>query len=318
MVYQNTVAAPREELTDVIMEGVTDFDEFQGLALLPPKPMKLPTGHVPKITIAKGDLLRATTRNRTPGSNFTRWQSAIDDYSMTLVQTPEEVQLPDEQTLIYDDYVAFEEVYAGEAANRLRRGHELDVEAAIFNTGNFDAVNSAVAYTVALTATCSFIDDVTDAIRRVKGRGERPNTIHIPGPVYDRIRVSAPVKSFIAGANQPGSIVNANTIQRAFAENGIKQVLIGDGYVNQSEPLSSAVLNPIWPNTYVFVGNCQTGELRAGGVGRTMFWDKEGPLFNISSYRDEPKKSNVIRAQKTTLAAITNARAGTLITTQYS
>lgn len=318
MVYQNTVAAPREELTDVIMEGTTNFDEFQGLALLPPKPMKLPTGHVPKITIAKGDLLRATTRNRTPGSNFTRWQSAIDDYSMTLVQTPEEVQLPDEQTLIYDDYVAFEEVYAGEAANRLRRGHELDVEAAIFNTGNFDAVASAVAYTVALSATNSFITDVQAAIRRVKGRGERPNTIQIPGPVYDRIRVADLVKSFIAGANQPGSTVNPNTIQRAFAENGITQVLIGDGYVNQSEPLSAAVLNQIWPNTYVFVGNCQTGELRAGGVGRTMFWDKEGPLFNISSYRDEPKKSNVIRAQKTTLCAITNSRAGTLITTQYS
>lgn len=318
MVYQNATAAPREELSDVIMEGTTNFDEFQGLAILPPRPLKLPTGHVPKITIAKGDLMRATTRNRTPGANFTRWQSAIDDYSMTLVQVAEEVQLPDEQTLIYDDYVAFEEVYAMEAANRLRRGHEIDASDAVFNTSNFDAVASSVAYTDALFATNSFITDVQAAIRRVKGRGERPNTIHIPGSVFDRVRNATKVQAFIAGANQPGSTVNANTIQRAFAENGITQVLIGDGYVNESEPLSSATLNAIWPNTYVFVGNCQTGELRAGGVGRTMFWEKEGPLFNISSYRDEPKKSNVIRAQKTTLAAITNARAGTLITTQYA
>lgn len=318
MVYQNATAAPREELTDVIMEGVTNFDEFQGLAILPPRPLRLPTGHVPKITIAKGDLMRATTRNRTPGANFTRWQSAIDDYSMTLVQVAEEVQLPDEQTLIYDDYVAFEEVYAGEAANRLRRGQEMDSEAAVFNTGNFDATNSLVAYTVANNATNSFVDDVLAAIRLVKGRGERPNTIQIPGPVYDRCRVATKVREFIAGANQPGATVNPNTIQRAFAENGIKQVLIGDGYVNESEPLATNSINAIWPNTYVFVGNCQPGELRSGGVGRTMFWEKEGPLFNISSYRDEPKKSNVIRAQKTTLAAITNARAGTLITTQYA
>jgi len=318
MVYQNATAAPREELTDIIMEGVTDFDEFQGLALLPAKPMQLPTGHVPKIKIATGDLMRATTRNRTPGSNFTRWQSSIDAYSMTLVQTPEEVQLPDEQTLIYDDYVSFEEVYAGEASNRLRRGHELDVEAAIFNTGNFDAVAAAVAYTTANKATMTPVEDILVALRRVKGRGERPNTIHYPGPVWDRVRTSAEMKDFIVGAVNAGAKVTPETLAAALGSNGIKQVLVGDGYVNQSEPNTANSINQIWPNTYVFVGNCQSGDLRSGGVGRTMYWEKEGPLFNISSYRDEPKKSNVIRAQKTTLAAITNDRAGTLITTNYA
>ena len=36
------------------------------------------------------------------------------------------------------------------------------------------------------------------------------------------------------------------------------------------------------------------------------------------SYRDEPKSSNIIRAKKTTLTEITNAKAGTLITTNFS
>ncbi len=318
MVYQNTVAAPREELTDVIMEGVTEFDEFQGLALLAPKPMRLPFGHVPKITIAKGDLLRATNRVRSPGTNFNRWQSAIDDHSITLVQVAEEVQLPDEQTLLYEDYFAFESVYALEAGNRLRRGHELDAEAAIFNTGNFDAVNSAVAYTAANKATMTPVEDFLAAIRRVKGRGERPNTIHIPGPVWDRIRVSTEMVSFIVGTVNAGAKVTPENLAAALGANGIKQVLIGDGYVNQSESLTANDLEQIWPNTYVFVGNCQTGELRAGGIGRSFFWEKEGPLFNTMSYRDEPKKSNVIRAIKTTLTDITNTRAGTLITTQYT
>ena len=318
MIYQNTVAAPREELTDVIMEGVTNFDEFQGLALLPAKPMRLPTGHVPKITVAKGDLLRATTRRRAPGTNFTRWQSAIDAFSIELVQTPEEVQLPDEQTMLYEDYFAFEQVYANEASNRLRRGHEIDVSGAIFNTGNFDAVAASVAYTVANKATMLPVEDILAAIRRVKGRGERANTIHFPGAVYDRVRVSTEMVSFVAGSVNPGAKVTPDSIQLAFAAHGIEQVLIGDGYVNESQALESDVINPIWDNTYVFVGSCRDGELLSGGVGRTMFWEKEGPLFNISSYRDEPKKSNVIRAQKTTLCAITNTRAGTLITTNYA
>ncbi len=318
MVYQNPVAAPREELTDVIMEGVTEFDEFQGLALCPPAPMRLPTGHVPKITIAKGDLLRATVRNRTPGTNFARWQSAIDAYSITLVEVAEEVQLPDEQTLLYDDYFAFEQVYSGEASARLRRGHELDCESAIFNLNNFDATNSAVAYTAANKATMTPIEDILAAIRLVKGRGEKPNTIMYPGPVWDRVRVSAEMVSFIVGAVNAGAKVTPESLAAALGANGIKQVLIGDGYVNQSDSLTANSINQIWPNTYVFVGNCQTGALRGGGIGRTFYWEKMGPLLNIMSYRDEPKKSNVIRAIKTTLNAITNTRAGTLITTQYA
>lgn len=318
MVYQNATAVPREELTDVIMEGVTDFDEFQGLAILPERPMGLINGHVPKITIAKGDMLRATTRRRSPGTNFTRWQSAIDDYSITLVQDAEEVQLPDEQTLVYEDYFAFEQVYAKEASNRLRRGHELDSADAVFDAGVFDATNSAIAYQAANKATMQPVEDLLAAIRRVKGRGERANTILYPGAVWDRVRVSADMRDFIVGAVNAGAKVTPENLAAALGANGIKRVLIADGYVNQSEALTANEINQIWPNTYVFVGAVQTGSLEAGGVGRTFFWEKEGPLFNISSYRDEPKKSNVIRAQKTTLTAITNARAGTLITTQYT
>lgn len=318
MVYQNATAAPREELTDVIMEGATDFRQFQGLALLPPQPLRLPTGHVPKITIAKGDLLRSTVRNRAPGTNFTRWQSAIDDHSITLIQVAEEVQLPDEQTLVYEDYFAFEQVYATEAANRLRRSHEIDAQTAIQNTGNFSQTSAAVAYTAANKATMTPVEDLQNAIRAIKARGETPNTILMSGQVYDRVRVCTEMAAFVAGANQPGAIVNPNTIQRAFAENGITQVFVADAYVNQSEALTNNSINPIWNNTYIFVGDCRGGQLQGGGVGRTFFWEKEGPLFNISSYRDEPKKSNVIRAQRTTLADITNARAAQLLTTSYS
>ncbi len=315
MVYQNATAAPREELTDVIMEGVTDFGEFVGLAVLSPIPLRLPVGHVPKITIAKGDLLRATQRERNPGTNFTRWQSAIDDHTITLVQRSEEVQLPDEQTLLYEDYFAFEQVYAQEASNRLRRGHEIEVSAAMFNTNNFDSNAAAVAYLAANKATMTPVEDILAAIRVVKGRGERANTIVIPGVVWDVIRLATDMVGFVAGTVNPGAKVTPNTLQLALAAHGVEQVLIPDCYVNQSEVNSSGVLNLIWPKTYVGVFSCKPGELRLGGVGRTFFWEKEGPLFNISSYRDEPKKSNVIRAMKTVLADITNTRAGTLITT---
>lgn len=318
MIYQNATAQPREELQDVIMEGVTDFDEFIGLALLPEMPMSLVTGHVPKITIAQGDLLRAANRNRAPGTNFNRWQMAIDAHSMTLVQVSEEQSIPDEQEMLYEDYFDVEAIGAGEATSRLRRGHEMEVAAAIFNTGNFDAVNSAVAYTAANIATMTPITDILAAIRRVKARGERPDTIVIPGTVWDRISLSTQMIQFVAGTVNPAAIVTADDLQKKLAVHGITKVLAPDAYVNQSDSLASDVINPIWSTTYLFVGSTKNGALRTGGVGRTFYWDKQGPLFQLFSYRDEVKASNVIRSRKTSLTDITNTRAGTLITTQWS
>lgn len=318
MIYQNAVAAPRDELNDFVKESETTDSMFVAEAILPQRPLKLPTGHYPKITVAKGDLMRAATSVRAPGSGFDRWQAAIEDGSLTLLQYPEELQIPDEQQMLYDEYFDLEATFSVEAANRIARLREILVAGQIFNSTNFTATNSAVAYTVANVATSSFIADVMACIRRIKAKGEVPNTIVLSGTVYDRIREATLVKNFIAGANQPGSVVDANTIQRAFAEQGIKKVLIADSYVNQSAPGVSNVINPIWSNTYVWVGKVGSGELRTGGVGRTFFWEKEGPLYSMFSYRDESKKSNIIRAMGTMQAAITNARCAELITTQYS
>lgn len=318
MVYQNAIAAPRQELTDVVLEGMTDDTQFVGLTLLPASPLKLPVGHVPKIKISTGNMMRATTKGRAPGSDFDRWQSAIDAQTLTLVQVGEEVGLPDEQTLVYEDYFAFESTYALEASNRLLRGHELDVEASVFNTGNFDSANGGVAYSAANIGTMTPVLDLITAIRLIKARGERPNTIMFPGTIYDRVRQSADMKSFIAGSVNPGAIVTPDTIQAAFASMGITKVLVSEAYVNQSQDLTDNSINPCFPLTYIFVGRTQSGALQTGGVGRSFYWEKEGPILNITSYRDEPKKSNVIRGLKTTLAGITNSRAGTLIGTQVT
>lgn len=318
MQYQNATAQPRQELTDVIIEGVTDSKQFIGMKLLPPAPLNLPTGHVPKIAIASGNLMRATAKGRAPGSNFDRWQSGITAFNISLLQVAEEVSLPDEETLVYEDYFAFESFYAQEAANRLLRGHELDVEAAVFNTGTFDANNGTVAYSQANIATITPVLDIINAITLVNARGEEANTIVFPVSIYNRVRQSADMKSFIAGSVNPGAIVTPDTIQAAFSSMGITSVQVSRAYVNQSQDGTTNSINPIFPLTYIFVGNAGSGALQSGGVGRTFYWDKQGPILNISSYRDEQKASNVIRAMKTTQCGITNARAGTLIGTQVT
>ena len=183
----------------------------------------------------------------------------------------------------------------------------------------FDAVNSTVAYTAANKATMSIVDDIIAGIRRVKARGEYPNTLVLSGSVYDRIRTSTLLQSFIAGSVNPGAIVTPETIANAFSSMGIKECLIGESYVNTAPLNATPSLSPVWNNTYIFIGNVAGGALQAGGVGRTFYWDKVSPSpFYIETYRKESEKSNVIRAYAYKTQKIVNARAGTLITTQYS
>lgn len=320
MIYRNAVAEPRQELTDVVMEGVTSSTQFVGLRVLPAVPMTLPTGHYPKITIATGDLMRATAAKRQPGMNFERWKSQISDGSINLVQLGEELQIPDEAQLTYEDYFPLESIYAKESANRLQRAHEIEAAATLQDSNTFDAVNAIAAYTAANLAngTIDFVGDVLAAILRVKARGEAPNTVVLNNVIYNRIRQASLTKSFVAGSVNPGAIVSPSTLQRAFADEGITQVLIGGSYVNLSAAGQNDNIVPTWSNASVFVGNVAEGQLISGGVGRTFFWEKEGPIFNIQTYREEPKKSNIIRAQSTKQCVVVNARAGTLVTTNYT
>lgn len=316
MIYQNATAAPRQELSEYVMESVTGNGMFIGAEILPPAPLRLPTGHYPKITVATGDLMRAAQSQRAPGAGFVRTQAAVSDGTLSLVQYAEELQIPDEQEMLYDDYFSLEQVYSTEGRNKLLRLNEVLVSNATMNATTYDSVNSTVAYTTGNYATLSLIADIIAAIRRVKARGELANTIIIPGVVWDIVRLGTLVQAFIAGANQPGAVVSDSTLQMAFLSYGIKKVYIADAYVNQSINNDNTIINPIWPKTYVWVGNVSPGQLQAGGVGRTFFWEKEGPFMNVSSYRDEPKKSNIIRVMSTIQAAVTNSRAGTLIATQ--
>lgn len=315
MIYQNSVAVPSNPLTDFVNETAGDSTAFKGLLLAPELGVSAMTGTYPKITVAKGELGRAANRRREPGTNFNRWQSSIDSGSLTLKQIGEEASIPDEIAMQWDDYFDIEALGAAEGLERLRRGHEMEVAAALMNASNFTATNSAVAYQIANKATINFPADILNIIRRLKAKGTNPDTIVIPGVIYDVLIQSTLLQNFLVGSLGAGVNVNENTIQRAFAVNGITSVVVTDSYVNQSDT-GGDTLTPIWSDDYVAVAKIGSGPLRNGGALRTAFWDKAGPLFMASQYRDEKVKSNIIRDEMISNVIVASTKAAELITTQ--
>jgi len=316
MIYQNSVAVPSEALTDYVNEGATDTTAFKGLQLAPQIGVSSLSGTYPKVTIAKGDLMRAANRRRAPGSNFNRWQSAIESGTLELKQIGEEQSVPDEIAMQWDDYFDVEAMGADEALMRLRRGHEVEVAAALMNSSNFTAANGAVAYSSANLTTIDLAADIFAAVAALNGRGITPDTVVIPYSIFTVARQATKVQNFLVGANGAGVQVTGNALQRALTEFGITNVVIPTVYVNRSDSDKADVVEQIYPDDYIWVGKVGDGGLRAGGALRTAYWDKAGPLFNVSTYREEVKKQNVIRGEMTESVIVTNARAGQLIATQ--
>lgn len=316
MIYANSTAIPSEALTDYVNEGAEDTTAFKGLQLAPQLGVSTLTATYPKITIAKGELMRAANRRRVPGSNFNRWQSAIESGTLTLDQIGEEQSIPDEVAMQWEDYFDVEAMGSDEAMNRLRRGHEMDVSATMMNSSNFTAANGSVAYSAGNVATIDFTLDLFAAVDALNSRGVVPDTLVIPQSNFRVLRRSTKLKEYLVGSLNPGVEVTATTLQRAFAELGITNVVVPTGLVNQSDTGNSDVINQIWDDAYVWVGKIGSGPLRNGGALRTAYWDKFGPLFAVSTYREETKKSNIIRAETTGNVIVVNGRAGQLIGTQ--
>jgi hypothetical protein len=345
-VFTVSSARPRQELAMAIVEGQNRVSDLIGNKILPQFPVTRRTAHIIKATLADTLGLRIIAADKfihAPGTKFERAVAKFGDDTMTVTLRGQEIVVPNEVKLDYAEYLSVEQFFAGRFGETAALTNEYLVQAAIFNTTNFgSATNSTVAYTAALLSTNSFISDVIASIRRVKAKGEIPDTVAMSGPVFERIRQAATVQGYVAGTLKPGQEATLNTIQMALAEYGIKQVLVGDSYYNTAADGATPSLSQIWSNTYIWVGKAgNVGEASGeaglgvptlGGVGANVFWEGyvgglpstdtvatpfAGGNF-VESYPDLSIDSMIVRVKMSNLPYIGNARGGDLIATQYS
>lgn len=347
-VFVPAAARVRQELAVAIVEGEGAVKKLIGKKILPDFPINRRTAHLIKATLADTLGLRILTDKyiRSPGTKFERAVAKFGDDTMTVTLRGMEIVVPNEAELDYAGYLDIESFFCARFGQNSALTQEYLIQAAIFSTANFgSATNSAVAYTLANLATISFISDIIAAIRRVKAKGEQPDTVAMSGPVYERIRQAATVQGYVAGTLRPGMEADLNTILMALREYGITQILVGDGYYNTAADGATPSLTQIWSNTYIWIGKGGEAfgspkDVNEGlaipslqGVGANIYWEGYTPGGKISvdenqmtfeggnyveSYPDLSVDSMIIRVKLSAQPYIGNARAGDLLATQYS
>lgn len=314
-------ATIRADINVKIEEAAGADTFFIGTRVMPPFGVAAKSGTYPKIQIAAGELMSQGGEVRSRGGSYgeTSRQWTSDTYDCLDRGLEEPVDDTDQKDL--SRYFNLEVSSAKWVLRNMMFGHEVRVAAAILNATNFGAgTNSAVAYTEANLATISFVADILAAIERCRDNGVNPNTILMGSTVYNRIRRGTLVVNFVASQVGKGASVTANSIADAFADEGITQCLVGKARYNSAKKGQAKSMTNVWGNTYIWVGNVSpnAGAMQDGGAGFTLYWNQEGGLFVSETYRDEKRRSNIVRVRQNTAEKIVDGTAGTLITTQYS
>lgn len=321
--YPSSGAVIRGDINTVVEEAYHADDFLIGHLVMPPLGVSLKSGTYPKVQIAEGALLDAVATEREADGSYGEIIRKYGTDTYDCVDRGLEERVDDTNA---SDLARFFNVEASAARLTMRNvklAHEVRVAAATMNATNYGAgTNSAVAYTEANIATIDFPQDVIAAQARVANNGVKANTVVLSESVFNRITRSTLLKAWVRGTlvGQLTLPVNAANVAASFADYGITNVLVARARQNVAKKGQSKSVSEIWGTSYVWVGyvNPRAAIATDGGSGFTLYWNQEGGLFVTETYRDEGRRSNMVRVRQNTTEKVADGTAGTLITTQWA
>lgn len=322
--YNTVDSIPRADISTVLMEAVAQERFYVGQEIFPVFPSALEVGRYPRFTVAASELLKpgkaggSTKRGATGTYNEVERKFVWDSY-----QTEEyglEERVDDVVARRMENFFDAEMVTGKLLMNALMLDYEMECAAAAFDPATFTTTNASVAYTEANIATMDVPFDLNALIERVTLLGENSTTIIMSLSVWNRIRRSQKMQTYMYGflnVNQGGSQITPDMFSAVFG--GVK-LIIAKKSVDTAPKGQVPTLVPVWGNDFIGVYNVAPGDFLNGGLGRTIVWDADSPggLFTSESYRDEKRRGNMLRVRSNRVIKIMNTASGQLIRTLYA
>ncbi len=315
MAYANTGAIIRSDLHTVVQQAADTEKQLIGLKVLPAFSADAKSGAYPKIKIAKGNLLKYADSKRGQNGSYNEITRSYEDDNYTCIDRGLEERVDDSFAADMARFFDAESTAAKLVLRNIMLGHEVRASGTLYNTSNFNATNSGVVYSEANIATIDLPNDISGCLERLEQKAQIANTMVINRKLWNRMRRSTKLQTFVFGNLPSGQqrVVTPQDIQELFG----LQVLIASGTIDTSKQgQATAVLSAIWSDSYIWIGNVQSGDFTNGGAGRTIVWTKVGSIFQTETYRDEKRSSDMVRVRQHTAEKVIDETAGELITTQ--
>jgi hypothetical protein len=339
--YNNAAAEIRPDLQAVIEEASAADRYFISQRVLPVKFSKRRTGDYHKLTLGTTELLKTDlgdTTLRAPKTSYKEVDRTYTKDGFTCVDRGLKEVVDDSQAADIAPSFDSEQVAAKLTMRNMMLAQEARTASLFINASTFGTASPAVNYTSANLATIDFPLDLDNAIARVQKRGELVNTVILARPLWSLIRRSTLLRKYLFGDSGGSQMVTLDVLAKAFSDSGLIQFIVAESSYDTAKKgatSNDASLSYIWPNTHFWVGRVASGVDRAapvnpdgsagtimlpdGGVGLNIVWEEQADgLYVTETYRDEDRRSDIIRVRQFGVEKVMNAQAATLVTTNYS
>jgi hypothetical protein len=311
--YANAGASLRGDIQQaVIQAGGADQGLIGGL-VMPPLSVGTKAGQYLKLDLAAAHLMRVDgdAAKRGQDGSYSRISRSFTSDTYLCEDRGLEELVDDSQQADLSRFLDTEATIAKLLLRNIKLAHESRVASAIYNTSNF---NNTTVGTVWSNSAADPVSDILAALERLAKKGVQANTLVVNLEVYNLLRKNAKVQSYIFGSVGTGDLRNVDAA--LIGQNlNIQNVLVASAASDSSKKGQAFSGGFIWGSNRAWVGNVQSGDFVAGGAGRTITWSADSSdLFTVETYRDESRRSGVIRVRQHTAEKVVDSTAGELLT----
>ena len=314
-----TTTTIRGDIAQAVYEGRSNRQNlFIGADVMPIYVADVRSGEYLKINLGGSEALNDDATKVAPGAAYPRVSRKFMSDTFNTVEYGLEEVLPDATARDLARFLDTEVAVADMLLSQIQIGHEARVATAAFAANGLTAISASAAYTEANITSFDVPRDVADAKLELAKYGVLPNTLVMSAPVFERIRRSAKVQNQFFGV-VPSDQSRLLSEAEVAAAVGVDRVLVGRAPKNTAKKNQSYSGGFIWSNTYMALANITGGEFAAGGFGRTILWGADSPVpFVAETYRDEARRSNVLRVRQHTSEKVIDGSSIIRITTGYA
>ena len=321
MAYVNGGTTIRADISQALIEAPQADIGLIGSQLLPLQNVDAKAGTYLKVQLAGGELLTNNALARESGSSYSRGIRSFSSANYATNEVGLEELIPDDAAKDLNRFFAYEAETAKFLLRQLKLSHEKRVSDLLWNaTTPFTIADQtrAVAYTQALVATVDVARDVATAKLALAQYGYEANCVAMSANVFELIRRSTLLQNQFFGviSNTGARLLSEAEIAAAL---GIQNLLVGRAAYNTAGKNKTYSGSFVVPDTKIIVGQISGGEFTAGGIGRTLVWSGDSAGGFVSeSYRDEARRSQVLRVRMNTDEVVIDPNAAVRITTNFA
>jgi len=321
MAFINGGTTIRADINQALIEAPQADVGLIGAQLLPIQNVDAKSGTYLKVQLAAGELLSNNVLNRESGSSYSRGIRSFSSANYVTSEFGLEELVPDDASADLNRFFSYESETAKFLLRQLKLSHEKRVNDVVWASSTPFTIadqSPAVNYTQALVETCDIARDVATAKLALAQYGYEANCVAMSANVFELIRRSKLLQNQFFGVI---SSTGARLLSEAeiAAALGVTNLLVGRAAINTAGKNKTYSGSFVVSSAKIVVGQVSGGEFTAGGMGRTLVWTGDAAGGFVSeSYRDEARRSQVLRVRMNTDEVIIDPNAAVRITTNFA